>query len=196
MEGREAEGGEVCRKGLLGAHFGERLEQLPTEQTLVMEVTPTTIINIDCRRLQAWAGGALGEMEAGWPTPGPPAPTLIFKAVRHQHHLWPRNEEEQQLIFASPSGQTPTSSLAGKRGAAAAHLCRHQSWRRRKKMRVTKGGALDTPCHWGGARVEALVAIRLAGRWSKREKRPPKTCKILSKNVYSTLKCFSKSLVL
>ena len=60
MEGREAEGGEVCRKGLLGAHFGERLEQLPTEQTLVMEVTPTTIINIDCRRLQAWVGGALG----------------------------------------------------------------------------------------------------------------------------------------
>ena len=57
-------------------------------------------------------------------------------------------------------------------------------------MRVTKGGALDTPCHWGGARVEALVAIRLAGRWSKREKRPPKTCKILSKNVYSTLKMF------
>ena len=170
MEGREAEGGEVCRKGLLGAHFGERLEQLPTEQTLVMEVTPTTINNIDCRRLQAWAGGALGEMEAGWPTPGPPAPTLIFKAVRHQHHLWPRNEEEQQLIFAAI--------------------------RRRKKMRVTKGGALDTPCHWGGARVEALVAIRLAGRGSKREKRPPKTCKILSKNVYSTLKCFSKSLVL
>ena len=113
----------MCRKGLLGAHFGERLEQLPTEQTLVMEVTPTTINNIDCRRLQAWAGGALGEMEAGWPTPGPPAPTLIFKAVRHQHHLWPRNEEEQQLIFASPSGQTPTSSLAGKRGGAAAHLC-------------------------------------------------------------------------
>ena len=25
-----------------------------------MEVTPTTIINIDCRRLQAWVGGALG----------------------------------------------------------------------------------------------------------------------------------------
>ena len=54
-------------------------------------------------------------------------------------------------------------------------------------MRVTKGGALDTPCHWGGARVEALVAIRLAGGGSKREKRPPKT---FSKNVYSILKMF------
>ena len=35
--------------------------------------------------------------------------------------------------------------------------------------------------------MEALVAIRLAGRWSKREKRPPKT---FSKNVYSILKMF------
>ena len=50
-------------KGLLGALTGGRLEQLPAEQTLTMEVTPTTITNIDCRRLQAWAGGALGEKE-------------------------------------------------------------------------------------------------------------------------------------
>ena len=50
-------------KGLLGALIGGRLEQLPAEQTLTMEVTPTTIINTDCRRLQAWAGGALGEKE-------------------------------------------------------------------------------------------------------------------------------------
>ena len=31
-----------------------------------MEVTPTTITNIDCRRLQAWVGGALGEKEERW----------------------------------------------------------------------------------------------------------------------------------
>ena len=54
---------EEMMKGLLGALTGGRLEQLPAEQTLTMEVTPTTITNIDCRRLQAWAGGALGEKE-------------------------------------------------------------------------------------------------------------------------------------
>ena len=54
---------EEMTKGLLGALVGGRLEQLPAEQTLTMEVTPTTIINTDCRRLQAWAGGALGEKE-------------------------------------------------------------------------------------------------------------------------------------
>ena len=53
-------------KGLLGALTGGRLEQLPAEQTLTMEVTPTTIINTDCRRLEAWAGGALGEKEERW----------------------------------------------------------------------------------------------------------------------------------
>ena len=61
------EGGEFEEnQGLLGAHFGGRLELLPAEQTLGMEVTPTTIINTDCRRLQAWAGGALGEKEERW----------------------------------------------------------------------------------------------------------------------------------
>ena len=57
---------EEMMKGLLGALTGGRLEQLPAEQTLTMEVTPTTIINTDCRRLQAWAGGALGEKEERW----------------------------------------------------------------------------------------------------------------------------------
>ena len=51
---------------MLGALLGGRLECLPAEQTLEMEVTPTTITNNDCRRLQAWAGGALGEKEVRW----------------------------------------------------------------------------------------------------------------------------------
>ena len=35
-------------------------------ETLGMEVTPTPIINNDWGRLQAWAGGALGETEERW----------------------------------------------------------------------------------------------------------------------------------
>ena len=69
-------------------------------------------------------------------------------------------------------------------------------------MRVTEGGALDTPCHWGGARVEALVAIRLAGMWSKREKRPPKTCKnfkqkrLFNPKMFFQITCFMIGYVL
>ena len=35
-------------------------------EILGMEVTPTPIINNDWGRLQAWAGGALGEKEERW----------------------------------------------------------------------------------------------------------------------------------
>ena len=64
MEEREREGKR--KKGLLGALFGGRLEQLPAQQILGMEVTPTTIINNNWRRFQAWVGGALGEKEERW----------------------------------------------------------------------------------------------------------------------------------
>ena len=57
---------EEKKRGLLGALFGGRLEQLPAEQTFELEVTPTAIINIESRRFQAWAGGALGEKEERW----------------------------------------------------------------------------------------------------------------------------------
>ena len=41
---------EEKKRGLLGALFGGRLEQLPAEQTFELEVTPTAIINIESRR--------------------------------------------------------------------------------------------------------------------------------------------------
>ena len=40
--------------------------------------------------------------------------------------------------------------------------------------------------------MEALVAIRLAGRWGKRVKRPPKTCGVFSKTFILSKKCHIK----
>ena len=47
---KEREEEEKKKRGLLGALFGGRLEQLPAEQTFELEVTPTAIINIESRR--------------------------------------------------------------------------------------------------------------------------------------------------